>query len=150
MLWQHVSFWPVGNWTAAGVSSDGIQVEGEMPLFAKGRVLRERIEEAWESVKLGLVRGLSIGFRPLDYTWDKDSEGFLFKEWEWLETSLVTIPANAEATIQVVRACDLAANKPALGLAGEAVRMDSATLARVRAARDRRSALERAGAFFRK
>src|SRR5690606_25369784 len=54
----------------------------------------------------GLVRGLSIGFRGLDVEEIKGSWSLRFKEWEWLELSAVTIPANAEATIQAIKSID--------------------------------------------
>jgi phage head maturation protease len=60
---------------------------------------------AWQSVTAKLVRGVSIGFRALKY--DIMSEGGLnFKETEIYELSLVTIPANAQATIQTIKAMD--------------------------------------------
>lgn len=64
--------------------------------------IKERVAEAWDSIKLGLVRGLSIGFRPLKgepVDPDKAFSGMRFKEWEWLELSAVTVPANAGAGI---------------------------------------------------
>ena len=58
---------------------------------------------AWQSVKARLVRGVSIGFRPIKY--DIMSEGGLkFTETEIYELSLVTVPANASATIQTIKA----------------------------------------------
>lgn len=106
MLWQHSSWDPIGLWTEADVRDDGIEVLGEMPLFAQSKKLKERIEEAWESAVLGLVRGLSIGFNPDEYSIMKDTYSFHFLTWEWLENSLVTIPANAEATIENVKLFD--------------------------------------------
>ena len=109
LLWQHRGSEPVGQVSEAAVQADGITVVARMPLIAESKTLRERIEEAVESVTLGLVRGLSIGFRgmPEGVDINMDTYTFHFREWEWLELSLVTIPANAEATIQVVRAFDV-------------------------------------------
>jgi hypothetical protein len=36
------------------------------------------------------------------------SGGLRFKEWEWFELSLVTIPANAEASITAIKSIDQA------------------------------------------
>lgn len=104
-LWQHSSWLPVGNVIAASVQDDGIPVEIELAQPKESKVLIERLDEAWESVKLGLVRGLSIGFRALPdgYVLHPDTYSIEFRAWEWLELSLVTIPANAEATIQSVK-----------------------------------------------
>ena len=57
--------------------------------------LQTRLDTAWQEIKAGLVRGLSIGFRPQEYTLlDDGSYGMRFVKWLWLELSAVTIPAN--------------------------------------------------------
>ncbi|EBT3854204.1 phage major capsid protein, partial [Salmonella enterica] len=61
--------------------------------------------EAWASIKAGLVRGLSIGFRPIEYSF-LDEGGIRFLSWDLLEVSAVTIPANAECSIQTVKSFD--------------------------------------------
>ena len=68
--------------------------------------LKDRLDEAWQSIKLGLVRAVSIGFQPIKYAFLKDGSGMEFSEWEWLELSAVTIPANSEATINIIRSID--------------------------------------------
>jgi hypothetical protein len=58
---------------------------------------------AWDSVKTGLVRAVSIGFRPIEYAFMEESNGIRFIETEVFELSGVTIPANAEALISGVK-----------------------------------------------
>jgi hypothetical protein len=70
--------------------------------------LKDRLDEAWQSVKAGLVRGLSIGFRSLEDANIKDTFGIRFIKWEWLELSAVTIPANVEASITAIKSADQA------------------------------------------
>src|SRR5690606_30855986 len=53
-----------------------------------------------------LVRGLSIGFKSLEHTHIDGTYGMRFIKWLWLELSAVTIPANAEASIQTVKSID--------------------------------------------
>jgi len=60
--------------------------------------LRDRVEEAWQSIRLGLVRAVSIGFRPIEYAF-MDTGGVHFQQIEVFELSVVTIPAQAEAVI---------------------------------------------------
>ena len=60
---------------------------------------------AWQSVKAKLVRGVSIGFRALEHSF-MDNGGVRFSSTEVYELSLVTIPANASATIQTIKAMD--------------------------------------------
>jgi hypothetical protein len=66
----------------------------------------DRLNEAWADLKTGLVRGFSIGFNPLEQAQIKDTFSYRYTSWEWLELSPVTIPANAEATIQTVKSID--------------------------------------------
>jgi uncharacterized protein len=110
LLWQHDADKPVGQMTFARPTKTGIPFEAKITKASEfeSTVLRERALEAWESVKHGLVRGVSIGFRALEYAF-MDNGGIRFSEWEWLELSLVTIPANAEATITTFKHYDRAA-----------------------------------------
>jgi HK97 family phage prohead protease len=99
LLWQHDSWSPVGNVIKAKPTDAGIEVVMRLAQTDEPGVLKDRLDEAWQSVKLKLVRGLSIGFRAKEYTYIQDTGGIHFLEWDWLELSLVTIPANAEATL---------------------------------------------------
>lgn len=107
LLWQHDASKPVGEVEFAKPGKDGIPFRARIkkPSEFTSAALRERALEAWESVKTKLVRGVSIGFRPVEYSF-LDTGGMHFQEWEWLELSLVTIPANMEATIATVKAYD--------------------------------------------
>ena len=51
------------------------------------------------------MRAVSIGFRSIEHAFMKDG-GIRFLKTEVLELSLVTIPANAEATITAVKSID--------------------------------------------
>ena len=106
LLWQHDSWSPVGSVTYAEKSEDGIPFEAEIAQVDGPPALKNRLDEAWASLKAGLVRGVSIGFRSLEREPIKGTDGIRFKKWEWLELSLVTIPANAEATITSIKTAD--------------------------------------------
>lgn len=110
-LWQHNPSEPVGLVEIADATKDGIRFRARLPKISEPGTLKSRIDEAWQSVKSGLVRGVSIGFKPLSYEGIKDEKGnptggLKYTSWDWLELSLVTIPANAEATIQNIRSFD--------------------------------------------
>lgn len=104
-LWQHNDQKPVGNVVQADVKDDGIHVAIQMVLASQVESveLKERLRLAWDSIKTGLVRGLSIRLRGLKVADIQHSWGMHFFEWEWLELSAVTIPANQEATITSVK-----------------------------------------------
>ena len=110
LLWQHDSGQPIGHVTEAKVTKKGIEIVAKI---AKG--VSDDIDRAWKLIRAGLVRGLSIGFRGIDTEAIPNSWGVIFEKWEWLELSAVTIPANAEASIQTIKKFDIGA--PATGQA---------------------------------
>src|SRR5574337_82142 len=106
LLWQHNSAQPIGHVTAAKVGKDGITVTAKLASIAEPGKLKDRLDEAWQSLKSGLVRGLSIGFRGLETPDIKDTWGIRFVKWDWLELSAVTVPANADCSITAIKAVD--------------------------------------------
>lgn len=102
-LWQHMHSQPIGQVTEAIVTDKGIEVTIEIAKIEEEGKLKDRIDEAWLSIKSGLVKGLSIGFRGITVEDIPRSWGLNFKEWEWYELSAVTVPANAEATITEIK-----------------------------------------------
>lgn len=103
LLYQHDPDRPIGHVIEAKVTKSGIRVKVQV---AKAGIA-SFIDEAWALIKNKLVRGFSIGFRPLeDPEFDKESGGFIFPSTEWLELSAVTIPANAEASILTIKSFD--------------------------------------------
>lgn len=112
LLWQHDASQPIGHVTEATVTAKGIEVVAKI---AKG--VDAEIDRAWNRIKAGLVRGLSIGFRGLESEEIPGSWGRKFTSWEWIELSTVTVPANAEATIINVKkfAADPSVGDAAIG-----------------------------------
>lgn len=108
LLWQHRHDQPIGNVTRATVKADGIEVVAQIAKIEDAGNLKDRLDEAWQSIKAGLVRGFSIGFQPLESSEIEGSWGRRFTKWSWHELSAVTIPANAEATIQSIKSIDTA------------------------------------------
>jgi HK97 family phage prohead protease len=108
LLWQHDSSQPIGHVTHAKVTKAGIEIVAKIARLAEPGRLRDRLDEAWQSIKAGLVQGLSIGFKPIEHEFIAETKGMRFTKWSWLELSAVTIPANAEATIATVKSIDTA------------------------------------------
>jgi HK97 family phage prohead protease len=107
-LWQHDSKDPIGWITAAKVTDKGIEVEGEVANVDEAGPLRDRLLTAWQMLKAGIVRGLSIGFNASESEPIKGTYGLRFKKWEWLELSAVTIAANQDASILAIKSIDTA------------------------------------------
>lgn len=103
LLWQHNHDLPIGDVIAAKVTDGGIWITAQI---AKD-VLPE-IDRAWALIKSKLVRGFSVGFRSIGDPERKTGGRFTFTKWEWLETSAVTVPANREATISIIKSLDSA------------------------------------------
>lgn len=102
-LWQHMHSQPIGEVTEAVVTDKGIEVTVQIAKIEEEGKLKDRVDEAWQSIKSGLVKGLSIGFRGITVEDIPRSWGLHFKEWEWFELSAVTVPANAEASIVEIK-----------------------------------------------
>ena len=109
LLWQHDSRDPIGWITSAKITDKGIEIEGEVADVEEDGPLKTRLAMAWQMLKSKLVRGLSIGFNSIEYKRiEGDSFGLHFTKWEWLELSVVTIPANQEASITAIKSADAA------------------------------------------
>ncbi len=106
LLWQHSHDAPVGFVEFAKPTPKGIPYRARILKVDEPGILKDRLDEAWQSVKHKLVKAVSIGFKALEYDYIKDSNGIRFKAWEWMELSLVTIPANREATITTIKSID--------------------------------------------
>lgn len=105
-LWQHDHLQPIGNVIEAKVTAKGVEVLIELVQVASPARLAARLEEAWESIRSGLVRGLSIGFSPIKYAF-MDNGGIEFSEWSFNELSAVTVPCNQDASITAIKSLSL-------------------------------------------
>ena len=107
LLWQHNSAQPIGFVTRARVTNAGIEITAKIEREDEPGELKTLLDFAWQSMKKGLVRGLSIGFQPLERSRiEGDTYGQRFIKWLWLELSAVTIPANQEASITTIKTFD--------------------------------------------
>lgn len=99
MLWQHDPGQPIGKWTSIKENSVGLKVEGQLSMSLR------QAQEAYVMLKEGLIDGMSIGFRTLERTFNKEGVRVLTKLELW-EVSLVTFPALASATVDNVKSAD--------------------------------------------
>lgn len=95
-LFGHSNDFPIGTW-------DNIRIEGgklvaKLKLASRGT--SQRIDELIGLVEQGVLRAVSVGFRPLEaepIDRDKPYGGQRYTKQELLETSLVSVPANPAA-----------------------------------------------------
>jgi HK97 family phage prohead protease len=106
-LWQHQHDKPIGSVKFDKPTAKGIGFEATIlhPDTVESVSLKDRLQEAWDSIKTGLVRAVSVGFRPIEYSF-MDNGGIRFSETEVYELSAVTIPANSEALITTIKSID--------------------------------------------
>jgi hypothetical protein len=98
MLWQHDMRQPIGVYTKMVEDARGLYVEGKIiQEVEKGR-------EAYALLKAGAISGLSIGFITRDSELDNYSRMRKIKQVDLIELSIVTMPANQEAMVTLVKA----------------------------------------------
>lgn len=102
LLHQHDHDRPIGKVTFKTPTAKGVEFTAEIPIIDEPGSLKDRVDTAWGEVKHGLVRAVSVGFRPIKYAYNKETGGYDFLEVEVYELSLVSIPANASAIISGV------------------------------------------------
>lgn len=111
LLLYHKNTMPVGEAVFGRPSDDGTPFNARISKIDRETgVVRERLDEAVDSLQADppLIRGVSIGFRALeDPIFIKETGGFRFPKTEVVELSMVVIPANAEATIALVKSLDV-------------------------------------------
>jgi HK97 family phage major capsid protein len=107
LLWQHEHDKPIGLVQFGTPTAKGVPFTATLPKIEEEGKLRDRIEEAWQSIKAGLVRAVSIGFRSLEDERIAGSWGTRYIRTEVFELSAVTIPANASATITSIKSFDV-------------------------------------------
>ena len=101
-LYQHQHGQPIGWVEEVKTSSSGIRCR--IRIAAAG--ISEDIDKAWNLIKAGLVRGLSIGFSPIEYARINGTYGYHYLKWDWHELSAVVVPANSDCSITSVKSLD--------------------------------------------
>lgn len=105
LLLDHDHARAVGVVEWAKASASGITFRARIPKISEAGQAKDLVDQAWAYAKHGLRRSVSIGFRPLE-TARLDGGGYRYLAWEWLELSLVAVPAQPEAEILAVRAAE--------------------------------------------
>lgn len=106
LLYQHDKTQPIGHVIAAKVTKTGIEITARIAKVLEPGRLKDRLDEVWQTIKAGLVQGLSIGFLGREVKRIEGSYGTRFLKWLWFELSVVTVPANTEASITQIKSLD--------------------------------------------
>ena len=94
-LFGHRSDFPIGTWSNIRVENK--QLKGQLDLAPAGT--SDRIDEIRKLIDAGILKAVSVGFRPKESKPrpEKDGFGYFFTKQELVETSLVSVPANPNA-----------------------------------------------------
>ncbi|MBV7408197.1 HK97 family phage prohead protease [Maritimibacter sp. DP1N21-5] len=98
LFWQHDSHEPIGRWTEMREDDHGLLVKGKLNLAVR------RGAEALALLKDGDIDGLSIGYRIKEYSVDTETSVWTLEKLDLIEVSVVSTPANENATIASVKA----------------------------------------------
>jgi HK97 family phage prohead protease/HK97 family phage major capsid protein len=95
-LFNHSPSFVIGTWRNLRI--DGEELRGHLQLAPAGT--SDRIDEIRKLVEAGILRAVSVGFRPIEHEpldTKAPFKGSRFIKQELIETSLVSVPANANA-----------------------------------------------------
>lgn len=105
LLHQHNHESPVGRATLGKPTKKGIPFDASIPNVDRPGLFKDRADMAWDEIDYGVVRAVSIGFRPIKWVYNEDG-GIDFEETEIYELSTVSVPALPEAVISSVKSMD--------------------------------------------
>ena len=94
VLAQHDSNQPIARCSDIAVRGGHVVATIEFPPAGTN----ERSDEYLAMLKAGYLSAVSVGFLPVQYK-PRQGGGFLFTEWELLELSVVSVPANPSALV---------------------------------------------------
>lgn len=94
VLWQHNRDEPIGICESCDEDKKGLRVRARLNLNV------QRGRDAYEHLKFGSVKGMSIGYVTRQHDMDYQNQARLLKEVDLMEWSLVTIPMNPVATVE--------------------------------------------------
>jgi HK97 family phage prohead protease/HK97 family phage major capsid protein len=121
-LWNHVASFPIGTWK--DVHAEGGLLRGRLKLAPPGT--SDRIDEIRKLIEAGILKAVSVGFRPIDAEpLDKKNpfSGMRFIKQELVETSVVAVPANPNA-LAIAKSLKISADTQALVFAGHGSRSE--------------------------
>ncbi|KGR93873.1 HK97 family phage prohead protease [Burkholderia sp. ABCPW 111] len=112
LLLNHDHSQPIGTVTFGTPTPHGLPFTAKIAKVATPGVVKDRTDEAWDSVKSGVIKGVSIGFIASR----KDMEelpngGRRIKRASVHELSLVAVPANPDAAITAFKSAQLVTHK---------------------------------------
>lgn len=97
LLFGHDASKVIGTVTSAEETDDGLKVSGKL-------ILGEPTADRAQQLLAAKAVGLSVGFLPRPGAITTDANGIrTYQDVDWMELSIVSLPANAQAVVHQVR-----------------------------------------------
>ena len=97
ILFNHDYNKPIGRATSLETDDKGLKITANLSKSAG---------DVTNLVKEGILRAFSVGFRVKDADYMEEGDGYLIKDAELFEVSVVSVPANQAATFSVAKSFD--------------------------------------------
>jgi len=97
LLFNHDYDRPIGRVIEISTDKRGLKIKG---------VISKSAGEIYNLVKEGVLSTFSVGFLVKDADYDKSADGLIVKDAELLEVSVVSVPANQDATFSLAKSFD--------------------------------------------
>lgn len=106
LLLGHDHSQPVGTVTFGTPTAKGLPFRARIAKVDEDGIVKQRVDTAWHSVKSGIIKSVSIGFRPIK-SQSLSNGGTLYSKADVHELSLVAVPANPDARITAFKSLNL-------------------------------------------
>jgi HK97 family phage prohead protease len=97
LLFNHDYNRPIGKVVEITTDSRGLKIKG---------IISKSAGDVYNLVKEGVLSTFSVGFLVKDADYDKSLDGLIVKDAELLEVSVVSVPANQDATFSLAKSFD--------------------------------------------
>ena len=97
LLFNHDYNRPIGKVVEISTDSRGLKIKG---------IISKSAGDVYNLVKEGVLSTFSVGFLVKDADYDKSLDGLIVKDAELLEVSVVSVPANQDATFSLAKSFD--------------------------------------------
>jgi len=105
LLLGHDHAKPVGTVTFGTPTAKGLPFRAHIAKVDEPGEVKTRTDTAWHSVKSGIIKAVSIGFRPLK-SQQLSNGGTLYTKADVHQLSLVSVPANPDARITAFKSTE--------------------------------------------
>ena len=97
LLFNHDYNRPIGKVVEITTDKRGLKIKG---------IISKSAGDVYNLVKEGVLSTFSVGFLVKDADYDKSLDGLIVKDAELLEVSVVSVPANQDATFSLAKSFD--------------------------------------------